>query len=301
MVVDDGKYFLYRHIRVDKKQPFYVGIGTKRSRAHSQTSTYERANLSSIRNKIWKSIVSRSEYKIEILLESNDLDFIKQKEKFFISLYGRLDLKTGSLANLTEGGDGLIGHVCTDQLRKQRSEAFKGRKHTEEAKQKIALKNRLRIRSIGELERLKTLNVGRKHDKALYESRAKKAKGVKRSAECIAKVMLTKNPLEKRLLIKDMYERRIPKKHIMFLAHTHRTIINSVIKQFDLKLHFIYFREDGLGFLSEKEACIYMGVKQKRISRIIETKHRCGGFKWYKKYPEYNFDELEKLKYYRHA
>lgn len=25
MVVDNGKYFLYRHIRLDKNEPFYIG------------------------------------------------------------------------------------------------------------------------------------------------------------------------------------------------------------------------------------------------------------------------------------
>lgn len=27
MLVDEGKYYLYRHIRLDKNEPFYIGIG----------------------------------------------------------------------------------------------------------------------------------------------------------------------------------------------------------------------------------------------------------------------------------
>ena len=29
MIVENGKYYLYRHIRLDKNEPFYIGIGTK--------------------------------------------------------------------------------------------------------------------------------------------------------------------------------------------------------------------------------------------------------------------------------
>lgn len=29
MIVEDGKYYLYRHIRNDKNEPFYIGVGTK--------------------------------------------------------------------------------------------------------------------------------------------------------------------------------------------------------------------------------------------------------------------------------
>lgn len=30
MIVSNGKYYLYRHIRLDTNEVFYVGIGTKR-------------------------------------------------------------------------------------------------------------------------------------------------------------------------------------------------------------------------------------------------------------------------------
>lgn len=29
MIVDNGKYYLYRHIRLDKNEPFYIGIGSR--------------------------------------------------------------------------------------------------------------------------------------------------------------------------------------------------------------------------------------------------------------------------------
>lgn len=39
-----NKYYLYRHIRLDKNEPFYIGIGTKRNRYHpNMYSEYRRA------------------------------------------------------------------------------------------------------------------------------------------------------------------------------------------------------------------------------------------------------------------
>ena len=31
MIEDQGKYYLYRHIRLDTNEPFYIGIGKKLS------------------------------------------------------------------------------------------------------------------------------------------------------------------------------------------------------------------------------------------------------------------------------
>ena len=45
--------------------------------------------------------------------------FIKDKEKEFIALYGRKNNNTGILANMTEGGDGTLGAVYTEERRKK--------------------------------------------------------------------------------------------------------------------------------------------------------------------------------------
>lgn len=105
MIVENGKYYLYRHIREDKDEPFYIGIGTKK-RGNTDIQVYIRAYSRYDRNEIWKRIVNKSSYKVEIILESNSKSFIKSKEIEFIGLYGRIDLKTGILSNMTNGGDG---------------------------------------------------------------------------------------------------------------------------------------------------------------------------------------------------
>jgi len=129
-------YFLYRHIRLDKNEPFYIGVGTCDMKNNTFKSRYFRAYTKN-RNKHWKNIVSQTDYEIEILLESNDYEFIKQKEIEFIALYGRRDLGTGVLCNKTDGGDGGIGKVITDEIRYNLSQGQKNSKNTLKKGQKL--------------------------------------------------------------------------------------------------------------------------------------------------------------------
>ena len=65
--------YVYRHIRLDTNQPFYIGIGI------DNKSKYHRANTHHGRNNYWKNIVKKTDYAVEILFEHEDKDFIKQK------------------------------------------------------------------------------------------------------------------------------------------------------------------------------------------------------------------------------
>jgi len=131
---------LYRHIRLDKNEPFYIGIGGSIDRAYCKYK----------RNIIWKRIVSKTDYEIEILLEDLTWQEACNKEKEFIKLYGRKDLKTGCLSNMTDGGEGAVGIKHTEETKKKISDKLKqmkcdywtGKKHTEETKKKIS-KNKI--------------------------------------------------------------------------------------------------------------------------------------------------------------
>ena len=100
-------HYLYRHIRLDTNEVFYIGIGTKpsKSRIHGFNTEYPRAYEKSKRTDFWKNIVSKTDYIVEIIMESPNKDFICQKEIEFIKLYGRKFNNTGTLVNFDEGGN----------------------------------------------------------------------------------------------------------------------------------------------------------------------------------------------------
>lgn len=123
------KHYLYRHVRLDTNKIFYIGIGTKPKSYKSTHVEFSRAYNKTIRNLFWKSIISKTSYKIEIMLESDDYNFIKEKEKEFIKLYGRRNLELGSLVNLTDGGDGNINAIVSEETKLKLKNSRKNRKY----------------------------------------------------------------------------------------------------------------------------------------------------------------------------
>jgi hypothetical protein len=132
------RHYLYRHIRLDKNEPFYIGIGTKRNHKHfSLKAEYNRAYETNRKESyIWNNIVNKTKYKIEILFESDDYDFIKQKEIEFISLYGRINNNTGILSNMTNGGDGTVGIIKSKEQIEKHRQSMIGKKQSESQIQK---------------------------------------------------------------------------------------------------------------------------------------------------------------------
>lgn len=129
MIKDLGKCYLYRHIRLDTNTPFYIGIGTKKDK-EIDNNYYTRANSKNNRNNYWKHIVNKCGYKVEILLESDSYEFIKQKEIEFITLYGRKDLNKGILVNMDDGGNTKNNYICSIETRKKISNSKKGQIYT---------------------------------------------------------------------------------------------------------------------------------------------------------------------------
>lgn len=110
--------YVYRHIRLDINQPFYIGVSTVNHRKGHKWA----------RNFMWKDIVSKTAYEIEVLFDDISLEFAYEKEIEFIKLYGRLDLCTGTLCNLTNGGVGSNGLKQSKETVEKRMIQIRGRK-----------------------------------------------------------------------------------------------------------------------------------------------------------------------------
>lgn len=118
------KHYLYRYIREDTDKVFYIGIGTKHSDIfYTLKQEYRRAYNIHSRNLYFKNIIKKTKYRVEILLESNDYSFIKNKEIEFIKLY------KDSLCNITDGGEGSSGRILSAKERANLSARMSGVKN----------------------------------------------------------------------------------------------------------------------------------------------------------------------------
>lgn len=121
------KHYLYTHTRQDTNNIFYIGIGTK-SKLDIRYNYFSRANSKYKRNTYWHNIVKLNpNYIIDIIEESDDYEYIKSREIELISFYGRHDLKKGTLANCTDGGDGNLCRIWTEESKKKLSDSKKGK------------------------------------------------------------------------------------------------------------------------------------------------------------------------------
>lgn len=108
---------VYKHIRLDNEEIFYIGIGKSNKRLYS----------TNYRNKFWHNIVNKVDYKAEIIYENISWEEAKLKEIELIKKYGRIDIGTGILVNMTDGGDGANGYKHTEEWKLGASKRNKGK------------------------------------------------------------------------------------------------------------------------------------------------------------------------------
>ena len=86
---------VYQHRRLDTNEVFYVGIGKP-----------SRPTIKCGKTKLWKNIVNKAGYSVEIILRNQSWEEAVEVERYLIKYYGRRDLGLGNLVNMTDGGDG---------------------------------------------------------------------------------------------------------------------------------------------------------------------------------------------------
>jgi hypothetical protein len=183
---------VYRHIRLDKNLPFYIGIGISEKRAYSKMG----------RNAHWHNIVSKTPYQVEIIFDDLTHQQAQEKEKEFIALYGRSE-NGGLLCNRTDGGEWTEGMKWSDEVRKNMSEASK--KSEKKIKHILTLNAQKKGKKLSPelVEKYRQVKIGKKRsesfkkkiseinsarDKEIYERVASKHRGMKRSEEAKKKM-----------------------------------------------------------------------------------------------------------------
>ncbi len=120
------KKVVYRHRRLDDNTVFYVGIGNK-----------DRPYRKTYRNNHWHNIVNKYGYTIEIVVTDLSIADACELEELLIAEYGRRDLQSGPLCNMTDGGEGGFNQIPSLKTKLKQRNAKLGKTQTNEHKEKI--------------------------------------------------------------------------------------------------------------------------------------------------------------------
>lgn len=130
----DCSYYVYLYLKPDNT-PFYVGKGKEdRWKFHlteaKKKITKDKNNLKI--NTIKKIIKQGQEPIVKFVDINISEEQVFELECFLINEIGRVDLGTGTLTNLTNGGEGASGYMHTEETKTKLSEMQKGKVLPEE-------------------------------------------------------------------------------------------------------------------------------------------------------------------------
>jgi hypothetical protein len=111
---------VYKHIRKDTNEVFYIGIGRTNKRPYNFVK----------RSLHHKNIIKKAGVEVEIVCENITWDEACEMGIKLIKEYGRMDLGNGPLINRTDGGEGSRNFVFSEEEKNRRSEYAK-RQHRE--------------------------------------------------------------------------------------------------------------------------------------------------------------------------
>lgn len=122
---DENIYYVYAHYKPEDATPFYIGKGSGRR-------LWDKQN----RSEWWINIVNKYGFVAKKLIENLTHEDALKEEAKLIREYGRMDLGTGCLINLTDGMDG--NAKLSEQTKQKMSESAKGRKWSQQQKDKFS-------------------------------------------------------------------------------------------------------------------------------------------------------------------
>ncbi len=116
------EYSYEGQIKIFEYRPFYVGRGiNNRIKVHLQIQSRAEFNIkNNILDKIYKQSLEPISFKIFDDLSFDESEII---EVDVIRKFGRIDLKTGILSNLTDGGEGSWRYIPSESTREKRKKS----------------------------------------------------------------------------------------------------------------------------------------------------------------------------------
>ena len=117
-----NNYYTYAYLREDGT-PYYIGKGVGKR----INEKYNR-----------RAKKPKDKFRIIFLKQNLTEEEAFKHEIYMIAVFGRKDLGTGILRNLTNGGEGCSGMVCSEKTKRKISESNKGRIMSDENRKKIS-------------------------------------------------------------------------------------------------------------------------------------------------------------------
>jgi hypothetical protein len=269
--------YVYKHIRKDTNEVFYIGIGTRNDRIFSKYG----------RNQYWHRIVKKYGFIAEIIETDLDWKTACEREKHWIKYYGRRDLNEGILVNMTDGGEGLNNFTHSEESKEKMSKSKSGERHhnygkslKDSIKTKISISHKGKSFSLITREKMSESKNGRK-----LSDETKKKMSESRTGRYVSDI--TKNKISNKLIgvpkseiaKKNMSEAQKKnmsdeRKELLRAAHSHQC---KIVLQFDLNGNFIK-RWDSI-----RQANKYTNIRCDHISNCCKNKYgykSAGGYTW---------------------
>ena len=146
-MVNPYRFYTYAYLREDRT-PYYIGKGEG------------------------KRIYKKGKGEINLPKDKTRIIFLKQNlteeeafkhEIYMIAVFGRKDLGTGILRNLTNGGEGSSGYKHTEESLLKISNINKGRKINEETRKRMSIAQKGRTFSDESRKRMSESSKGKRH------------------------------------------------------------------------------------------------------------------------------------------
>lgn len=150
-----NNYYVYEYLRIDQT-PYYIGKGRNNRAFTKQGHTVP---------------LPPTRDRIRFVAEKLSADAAKNLEIELIAKYGRKDIGTGILRNMTDGGEGSPGRIATEDQKRKMKEA--------RAKQVTTDKTR---------EKMRQSHTGKTHSEETKQKMSESATGRNQSPETIQKI-----------------------------------------------------------------------------------------------------------------